>query len=403
MTSKKTFINSLGIVRLYFLLAAGGGIFTLLWLLVIPTDKRNSTVFGYSPSRMGMLIFMSVGIIFFMGLLINTFRKPKWVQGLIEQIEPYFQSPNITGFFIFAIPLLTTVSATLGGIIFAFFTITLTDEFILGYLTRLAPIVIWITVLAILTLFLLIFYGYPRKVIIQDFQLAFSTFKLWLATTNLYRLLGISIIFCAIVFSLVYALFPDCRPSFVEEDLFLENLTTGLFLFSLLLSVFFLVLNRGGRWIDFAVPAASLISFLEEISYGERYSEAIPMMVPEKDIDAFHDYFKVGYRFIKNQENDFFVFILGGISIILLLLAGFFLAHYIRNQKSKNKLVAFGPLIFTLIGAIFISIAQVLDLNVLAIPEYTYIEEMLELFTAISLFFAAISIYQRIAFEKQKI
>ena len=403
MTSKKLLINPTGIVRLYFLLAVGGGIFTLLWLLVIPTDKRNSTILGYSPSRIGMLIFVLVGILFFLGLLINTYRKPKWVQVVIDRIDTYFQSPSITGFFIFAIPLLITVSVTLGGIIFTFFTITLTDEFILGYLTRLAPIAIWITVFSVLTLLLLIYYSYKRRVVVQDFQLAFSIFKHWLATTNLYQLMGITIAFCTIIFSLIYALFPDYRPSFVEEDLFLENLTTGLFLSALLLSIFFLVLNRGGQWIDFAVPAASLISFLEEISYGERYSEAIPMMVPERDIDAFHDYFKVGYRFIKNQENVFFVFFISGISIILFLLAGYFLARYIRNQKYENNLIAFGPLIFTLISATFILIALVLDLNVLAIPEYTYIEEMLELFTAISLFFGAISIYQRIAFEKQKI
>lgn len=402
MNTRKPLINSTGLVRLYFILAIGGGLFALLRLLAIPPDKKNSILWGYSYSRLVILAFALVGILIFTSFLINTYRKPQWIRRLIEQYKTNFQTPSITGFYLFIIPLFITTSITVGGILFVSLTKIITDEFIRAYLIRLSPIVIWLMVLAIPLLFLLIYFGYQRKIFFRNFQLAFSLFQVWLRNANLYRILGIWILFSAISFSLLYHFLPAYRPWFVEEDDFLENLTTGLFLASILLSTLILLLNRGGRLTDFAVPAASLISFLEEISYGERYSESIPMMVPEKDIDAFHDYFKIGYRLIKNQENDLMVFIIASTFLVLILLAGYFSVRYLQKQKLKNPLITYGPLLFTLIGAVFVLSALILDLNVLKIPNFTFIEEMLEFFTSLSLFFGAISIYQRIIFENQE-
>lgn len=400
MTSRKPLISSTGVVRLYILLAIGAGIFALLLLLAIPADHKNATLWGYSPTRLVMLAFVSIGILVFLGLLINIYYKPQWVQGMIGRLETEFQTPSMVGFYLFALPLLMTVSVTLSGILFIFFTKRTTDEFISGYLIRLSPIVIWLTVLAIPPLILLVYFGYRRKIVFRNFKLAFSKFQVWLRNTNLYRLLGISIFFSVVSFSLLYRFLPAYRDWFIEEDQFLENLTTGLFLASFLLSVLILMLNRGGRVTDFAIPAASLLGFLEEISYGERFSKSIPMIVPDQNIDALHDYFKIGFLFIQKQENNLIVFMIGGTLLVLMLLAGYFLVRYLLKQKFRNPLITFGPLIFTLISAAFIMTALVLDLNVLEIRNFTFIEEMLEFFTALTLFFGAISIYQRIVFDK---
>ena len=63
--------------------------------------------------------------------------------------------------------------------------------------------------------------------------------------------------------------------------------------------------------------------------------------------------------------------------------------------------MAFAPLIFTSVGAAFILIALVLDLDVTDNPGYRLIEEMLEFSASLTLFFGALSIYQRIIFEEQ--
>jgi hypothetical protein len=200
----------------------------------------------------------------------------------------------------------------------------------------------------------------------------------------------------------LYHFLPTYRDWFVEEDQFLENLTTGLFLLAFLLSVLILIFTQRRRIIDFTVPAASLLGFLEEISYGERYSQSIPMINSQKDIDAFHDYFKIGYLFIQKQENDSLAYIIAGASFLLILFSGYILVRYYQKQGYKKPTIIFGPLIFTLISASFILIALILDLNVLEIRNFTFIEELLEFLTALSLFFGAISIYKRIIFENQR-
>lgn len=400
MTSKKPLINSTWLVRIYLLLAVGGGLFALFQLLIIPTDRKNVTLWGYSPTRLVMLVFVIVGILGFLSLLINTYRKPQWVQKKVNRLEENFQTPSMPGFYLYSLLLFVTLVTTLSAILIIFIAKQTTDEFIRGYLIRLSPIVIWLIVLAIPPLIFLVCFGYRQKIVFRNFQLAFSKFQIWLRNTNLYRILGISILFSAISFSLLYSFLPTYRDWFIEEDQFLENLTTGLFLGAFFLSALILVLNRGGRLTDFSVPAASLLGFLEEVSYGERFSKSIPMLVPDQNIDALHDYFKIGFLFIQKQENNIIVFLIGGILLVLIFLAGYFLVQYLRKHKTRKPLILFGPLIFTLISATIILIALVLDLNVLKIRNFTFIEELLEFFTGLTLCLGAISIYQRIVFDK---
>ena len=150
---------------------------------------------------------------------------------------------------------------------------------------------------------------------------------------------------------------------------------------------------------DLTIPAASLLSFLEEISYGERYFESIPKIDPDKNVDALHDFFKIGFKLIRKQENDIIVYGIGLLSLIAILLIGYFVIRHFRKHRYDSPLIIFGPLVFTLIGFTFILISLVLDLDIFHFPEHRLIEEMFEFSAALAFFFGAISIHQRIAFE----
>jgi hypothetical protein len=125
------------------------------------------------------------------------------------------------------------------------------------------------------------------------------------------------------------------------------------------------------------------------------------MLYPDEGIDAFHDFFKIGFQFIRKGENELVVYLVGGLLLVLILLAVYFVVRHFRKRRYDSPFVIFGPLVFSLISAAFILISLVLDLDLIKIPEYRFIEEMLELSAALALFFGAISIYQRIAFEEK--
>jgi len=80
------------------------------------------------------------------------------------------------------------------------------------------------------------------------------------------------------------------------------------------------------------------------------------------------------------------------------------MVRHFRNQRYDAPFVTFGPLIFTVISFTFILISLVLDLDILdmmKISDRHFIEELLELFAALALFYGAISIYQRVVVEEK--
>lgn len=342
-----------------------------------------------------MLTFMLVGILLFLCLLITTYRKPGWVLNWVDRLQAQINTPSITGFYFIFIPLLVALS----GFLFLLWTMRITDEFFRAYLVRLTPIMIWLTVMGVLTLLLLIGLGYQRKIFFQNIRLALSEFWVCLNHTNLYRLLGISVLLSVLLFGLLYRILPAYRRWFTAEDQFLENFATGLFFLAFVISVFFLIQNRGGRWIDFLIPVAGLLGFLEEISYGIRYFESIPSINPDEKVDAFHDFFKIGFRFLRKQANDPIVYVIAGVFLIVMLIASCFLVQRFLKGRYENPRKTFAPLIFTLISFVFVLISLVFDLDIFHFPEYRFIEELLELSAAFALFFGAISIHQRIIFE----
>ena len=67
--------QTLWLVRLYFLLGLFGGIIAAWMLLAIPTDQKNSVLWGYSPIRITFMIFIIVGILVFLALLFKSMRN----------------------------------------------------------------------------------------------------------------------------------------------------------------------------------------------------------------------------------------------------------------------------------------------------------------------------------------
>jgi hypothetical protein len=308
------------------------------------------------------------------------------------------RTPGVKGFGLFTIPLLTVVC----GFLLVFWTERIAEVVFQAYLIRLTPVVIWFVWLGFLTLILLVSFGYRRKTLQINTRIAISTFQVWISSANLYKLLGISLLLSVLCFGLLFRLLPLYRRWFYAEDQFLENLTAGLFLITFLLSVFILVKNRGGRVTDLIIPAVSLLGFLEDMSYGERHFASIQKIVSKYNIDGLHDFFKLGVEYLQKQGMNPVFYAITGILLISLSLFGVLVAWYFLKKRYETPLINLGPLIFTIICFAFILPSLVLDFVAIGNPAsrvIEFVEELLEWFGALALFFGGISIYQRIAYE----
>ena len=118
------------------------GIGCLAWMLTIPGDPKNAWLWGFSKSRILMLGAMGCGVLV-IGLL--------WIISLKNEVW-YIKLQNLTDRLLKARPILALgwVFSWLGftiTIYFLLYTLTSTDAYLKGFFTRLAPIVLWLTVI----------------------------------------------------------------------------------------------------------------------------------------------------------------------------------------------------------------------------------------------------------------
>ncbi len=114
--------------------------------------------------RLAMLGAMLFGVLAAAWLNYTAFRRPPWFKKLTRRFRNFLESDgHITSLLTFFL------WGMVGGIYFLFITLTTTDQFILGYFSRLAPWIFWLTSNCVLSLFFLLCrniattQGYLRK------------------------------------------------------------------------------------------------------------------------------------------------------------------------------------------------------------------------------------------------
>ena len=208
------------------------------------------------------------------------------------------------------------------------------------------------------------------------------------------------------VLGLIYLLIPALRSPLVAEDQFLENLTAILFFDGFVLGLFFLaqVKNQKYRSILSFIPLASLLGFLDEISFGQRLFSIKMPVVGGTRIDALHDFTSVAKSQVSQLLHvlsitfpDIYPLLVSGIKISAVVLVG---AGIFALTQKRKKIIAssqklfqkYPPFQFVLVAASFGLISQLVDLEFVKHHFLVFIEELFEMNLALSMLFSSFAI-----------
>lgn len=142
--------NSINLRTLFFA-SIFEGLISLTWLFMIPGDPESSRLLGMSPLRVILFIVLLIAL----GVSVIFAQKARqnhaWYQKITQRLESALTHDGTltTGFIV-------SLAGFLSGSFFLYSTFTTTDQFILGYFTRLAPLMFWFTATCLGALLLII-------------------------------------------------------------------------------------------------------------------------------------------------------------------------------------------------------------------------------------------------------
>lgn len=185
-----------------------------------------------------------------------------------------------------------------------------------------------------------------------------------------------------------------------QEDLFIENLTVGICLGTFVLGIILLFKNYSQKKILAAASFASLLGFLDEISYGERiFGIKFPLILGKK-VDGIHDLLAVVKKFIAIEiiQRPDRHFAIKEATIFLIFSSSIALICFISLCRLNHfKLIpSFSYLILLFSFTVFLVVSQLMDLGLSLYKEYVKniygatIEEIFELFVSLSLLFTCL-------------
>jgi hypothetical protein len=137
----------LGYLGLVFL----AGLYTLVSIILIPGDTKNAWVFGFSTSRLLMIVLASVSTVLVLWGVFRVWRKPVWALELNKRVAKLL-SKKATFIFVSAILL----SLSIFTLWCYRFVTKFVDTGIGAYVQRVAPFLLLLSLVSVLT-FLLIF------------------------------------------------------------------------------------------------------------------------------------------------------------------------------------------------------------------------------------------------------
>ncbi|MBL7162416.1 MAG: hypothetical protein ISS57_07400 [Anaerolineales bacterium] len=130
------------------------GIFSFLWLLFIPSDPENAWILGLSITRVILLAGMLLLLLPLAILTFKAYKNVEWYQRVTQKRDRFLSRDEYI-----TIDFLIPIVGTLGGIYFLITTLTTSNLHTQGYFIRLAPIVLWLTVLSIQSIIYLFYWN----------------------------------------------------------------------------------------------------------------------------------------------------------------------------------------------------------------------------------------------------
>lgn len=251
--------------HLFFFFGFIEGLFCFIWLLAIPGDTDNALIVGLSPFRIILMAVAIIGSLVFLSLLLKSLFDIDWLENLEKWFKKVFSRDVISTSCLGILMVLGVC-----GAVFLIFTysrssfrltpsLLVSIEFLRALMTRLSPLVFWITAMCLQMIIMLIVYGYCTR-------------------SRLYRIYCfISLaIFPATVASIIVLSKIDPRyyKFITKEDNLVEWLTFAFLMISGILSAVLAIRAQrsSGRYSCFYLLFAvvCLLFALEEISWGQR-------------------------------------------------------------------------------------------------------------------------------------
>ena len=259
------FQDQFSVFHLFFFFGFVEGLFCIIWLLAIPSDTDHVLMIGLSPFRIILIAVAIIGSLVFLGLLLKSLFNMDWLENLEKWFEKVFSREVI---FTFGLGNLMVLGVC--GAVFLIFTysrssfrltpsILVSIEFLRALMTRLSPMVFWITALCLQMIISLIMCGYCTR-------------------SRLYRIYCFIslVIFPATVVSIIVLSIIDPRyyKFITKEDNLVEWLTFAFLMISGILSAVLAIRAQRSYsryfWFYAAFAVVCLLFALEEISWGQR-------------------------------------------------------------------------------------------------------------------------------------
>lgn len=115
------------------------GLSALFWLLMIPSDAKSAWILGLSKSRLALFVILLLGILITIFLIVNSHRNVEKYKQISQKMGAVFQKKTL-----FMLATTASISGFTAGVHLIVSAYTITDEFIQGYLLRLAPLAFWL-------------------------------------------------------------------------------------------------------------------------------------------------------------------------------------------------------------------------------------------------------------------
>jgi len=216
--------------------------------------------------------------------------------------------------------------------------------------------------------------------------------------------LGLSVIVLVISIlaaSVVYMFFPEFRPSLIEEDQLIENLTVIFYFISFVFGLVSLPKLKGksGFKLLIIVSALGLVGFLDELSFGERILNFSMPRIGYVKIDAIHDFFKLGYKAIRRVADiagPLIYLLAAGIGVLLIAVLFRYRAKLPKIASEVHKYPPYQLMLFfgfLAVGALLIDLTE--DLNIFRGEFLSMFEELFEMNASLTLVFTCFSIVRK--------
>jgi hypothetical protein len=246
------------IIRVFLILGALEGFFGLIWFLSMPSDPKSALLFGYSRYRLLFMLGNLVAIGIFGALMVLSYRSPGWLTRTSKSIHKLLNTQERVSTLWIAVFILLY----LGG---AALWLASKDHWVIwvkpimylvgDYLSRIAPLLVWLVLLCAQTLVMLWLLRYRIKVG--------------------YRMLQI---IAVMIYPSLMLFFASLHPNYYvvinREDNIIEWLTVVFLLLTTVVALVQMVIarRRTSPYVVFFVlfGLACVLFAVEEISWGQR-------------------------------------------------------------------------------------------------------------------------------------